>query len=187
MNDLRKQAEMMTRQIATDEAHVRITAAAHRHYSRLDRTRQGKCRRCRMSCEIASRISTISSGRSAITSTGNRTASIFRFAGRSRTIFDTLDGVDSLTDKMHELIEDLRQDGRADAAATRAVPADDRDHGDHADMMLTMHSTMSGIFGVMDETNENATAMGQAFDAAKNDDSFYLPRRFSRTRTSSAR
>ena len=42
-------------------------------------------------------------------------------------------------------------------------------------MMLTMHSTMSGIFGQMDEMSENATAMGHAFDAAKNDDSFYLP------------
>ena len=42
-------------------------------------------------------------------------------------------------------------------------------------MMLTMHSTMSGIFGQMDESNQNANAMGQAFDAAKNDDSFYLP------------
>ena len=42
-------------------------------------------------------------------------------------------------------------------------------------MMLTMHSTMSGIFGQMDDMSENATAMGKAFDAAKNDDSFYLP------------
>ena len=42
-------------------------------------------------------------------------------------------------------------------------------------MMQTTNSTMSGIFGVMDESNQNATAMGQAFDAAKNDDSFYLP------------
>jgi len=42
-------------------------------------------------------------------------------------------------------------------------------------MMLTMHSTMSGIFGQMDENSQNATAMGKAFDAAKNDDSFYLP------------
>ncbi len=41
--------------------------------------------------------------------------------------------------------------------------------------MLTMHSTMSGLFSEMDETGQNATAMGQAFDAAKNDDSFYLP------------
>ena len=42
-------------------------------------------------------------------------------------------------------------------------------------MMLTMHSTMSGIFDQMDEMSENAKAMGHAFDAAKNDDSFYLP------------
>ena len=42
-------------------------------------------------------------------------------------------------------------------------------------MMLTMHSTMSGIFDQMDDMSQNATAMGQAFDAAKNDDSFYLP------------
>ena len=42
-------------------------------------------------------------------------------------------------------------------------------------MMLTMSSTMSGIFGQMDDMTENATAMGKAFDAAKNDDSFYLP------------
>ena len=38
-----------------------------------------------------------------------------------------------------------------------------------------MHSTMSGIFGQLDDMTQNANAMGQAFDAAKNDDSFYLP------------
>jgi putative drug exporter of the RND superfamily len=42
-------------------------------------------------------------------------------------------------------------------------------------MMLTMHSTMSGIFGQMDTNSDNATAMGKTFDAAKTDDSFYLP------------
>jgi RND superfamily putative drug exporter len=41
-------------------------------------------------------------------------------------------------------------------------------------MILTMHSTMSGIFGQMDEQSTNATAMGKAFDTAKDDDSFYL-------------
>ena len=34
-------------------------------------------------------------------------------------------------------------------------------------MMLTMHSTMSGIFAEMDEMSQDATAMGKAFDAAK--------------------
>jgi RND superfamily putative drug exporter len=42
-------------------------------------------------------------------------------------------------------------------------------------MMLTMHSTMSGIFAQMDEMSDNSMAMGHAFDQSKNDDSFYLP------------
>ena len=42
-------------------------------------------------------------------------------------------------------------------------------------MMLTMHSTMSGVFGQMDDSNANPTAMGKTFDAAQNDDSFYIP------------
>jgi RND superfamily putative drug exporter len=42
-------------------------------------------------------------------------------------------------------------------------------------MMLKMHATMSGTLGTLDDSNKNTTAMGQAYDAAKNDDSFYLP------------
>jgi RND superfamily putative drug exporter len=42
-------------------------------------------------------------------------------------------------------------------------------------MLLTMHSTMSGVFGQMDDNGANSTAMGKAFDAAQNDDSFYVP------------
>jgi RND superfamily putative drug exporter len=37
-----------------------------------------------------------------------------------------------------------------------------------------MHSTMSGMMSSMDEASDNSTAMGKAFDAAKNDDSFYI-------------
>ena len=43
------------------------------------------------------------------------------------------------------------------------------------DMMLEMHSTQMGILDQQDEASKNATAMGKAFDASKNDDSFYLP------------
>jgi RND superfamily putative drug exporter len=42
-------------------------------------------------------------------------------------------------------------------------------------MMLTMQSTMGGMQDQMAEMQDNAAAMGQAFDAAKNDDTFYLP------------
>ena len=40
---------------------------------------------------------------------------------------------------------------------------------------MTMQSTMSGFQNQMQAMQNNATAMGQAFDASKNDDSFYLP------------
>ncbi len=42
-------------------------------------------------------------------------------------------------------------------------------------MLLTTHSTMSGIIEQMEELGGGAAAMGQDFDAAQNDDSFYLP------------
>jgi RND superfamily putative drug exporter len=42
-------------------------------------------------------------------------------------------------------------------------------------MMLTMYQSQNGMQNQMDAMQENATAMGQAFDASKNDDSFYLP------------
>ena len=34
---------------------------------------------------------------------------------------------------------------------------------------------MSSLYDQMDVMSQNSTAMGQAFDAAKNDDSFYIP------------
>jgi RND superfamily putative drug exporter len=42
-------------------------------------------------------------------------------------------------------------------------------------MMLTMYQTQNGMQEQMKAMQDNSTAMGQAFDAAKNDDSFYLP------------
>ena len=43
-------------------------------------------------------------------------------------------------------------------------------------MMLTTYSTMSGIIAQTEQLGADAAAMGQDFDAAKADDSFYLPR-----------
>ena len=42
-------------------------------------------------------------------------------------------------------------------------------------MMLTMYQSQKGLQDQMEAMQENSTAMGQAFDASKNDDSFYLP------------
>jgi RND superfamily putative drug exporter len=42
-------------------------------------------------------------------------------------------------------------------------------------MMLTMYATQKGMQDQTSAMQDNSTAMGEAFDASKNDDSFYLP------------
>jgi putative drug exporter of the RND superfamily len=92
-----------------------------------------------------------------------------------RSIFDSLDGVDEITEKLTTLVGDI---GKLDALMPQMIatfPPMIESMDNMRIMMLSMHSTMSGIFDQMTEMSDNATAMGKAFDAAKNDDSFYLP------------
>ncbi|BDB40325.1 siderophore exporter MmpL4 [Mycobacterium kiyosense] len=92
-----------------------------------------------------------------------------------RSIFDALDGIDQLTEKLDVLVGDIKQLDTLMPQMIATFPPMIETMVSMRTMMLTMHSTMSGIFDQMDEMSENATAMGHAFDAAKNDDSFYLP------------
>ncbi|BBY06247.1 MMPL/RND family transporter [Mycobacterium noviomagense] len=92
-----------------------------------------------------------------------------------RSIFDTIDGVDVLTEKMHELEKDLDQMDTLMQQMLQYFPPMIANMQNMRTMMLTMHSTMSGTFDEMEDSSNNAMAMGQAYDAAKNDDSFYLP------------
>jgi putative drug exporter of the RND superfamily len=92
-----------------------------------------------------------------------------------RSIFDTLDGVDAVTDKLRDLVGDLDQLDVIMPQLLTQFPEMIAIMQSMRTMMLTMHSTMSGVFGQMDDNSSNSTAMGKAFDTAKNDDSFYLP------------
>ncbi|GAS88126.1 MMPL/RND family transporter [Mycolicibacterium brisbanense] len=92
-----------------------------------------------------------------------------------RSIFDALDGVDRVTDKMQIMVKDLDHLDTLMPQMLEQFPPMIESMQSTRQMMLTMHSTMSGIFSQMDDSTENATAMGKAFDASKNDDSFYLP------------
>ena len=92
-----------------------------------------------------------------------------------RSIFDTLDGVSALTDKLGEMVNEL---DKLDALMPQLVaqfPEMLTIMKSMRTMLLTMHSTMSGVFGQMDDGTNNSTAMGKAFDSAQNDDSFYIP------------
>jgi RND superfamily putative drug exporter len=91
-----------------------------------------------------------------------------------RSIFLAFDGVDQVTFKMEDLIKNLDQ---LDVLLPQILVQFPQMIGimkNMQTMMYTMHSTMSGTLGAMEDT-ENSTAMASAFNAAKNDDTFYLP------------
>ncbi|OBJ29248.1 RND family transporter [Mycobacterium colombiense] len=92
-----------------------------------------------------------------------------------RQIFEVLDGVDTLSDKLTELLKDLDHMDKLMPQLLEQYPPMIAMSEDMRNMMLTNHSTMAGIFGQMSSNDKDATAMGQAFDDSKNDDSFYLP------------
>jgi RND superfamily putative drug exporter len=91
-----------------------------------------------------------------------------------RSVFDTLDGIDEVTGKMKDLVIDMDQLDLLMPQMLATLPPMIETMQGMRTMILTMHSTMSGIFGQMDEQGTNSSAMGRAFDVAKDDDSFYL-------------
>ncbi|ORA16740.1 MMPL/RND family transporter [Mycobacterium asiaticum] len=92
-----------------------------------------------------------------------------------RSIFDALDGLDQIDERLNVLVTDIKNLDRLMPQMVATFPPMIETMESMRTMMLTMHSTMNGIYSQMDEMSENANAMGKAFDAAKNDDSFYLP------------
>ena len=92
-----------------------------------------------------------------------------------RSLLDSLDGVDELTQKMDELIKNLDQLDVLLPQILVQFPQMIATMESTRTMMLTMHSTMSGTINAMEDSSDNATAMGKAFDASNNDESFYLP------------
>lgn len=92
-----------------------------------------------------------------------------------RSVFDAMDGVNTFSDTMTGLVQDI---GDADAvipdmleqfppviAVAESLRA----------TLLTMHSSFSGLITQMSQMTDTASAMGQAFDASRSGDYFYLP------------
>jgi putative drug exporter of the RND superfamily len=92
-----------------------------------------------------------------------------------RSLFDSLDGIDKLTDDIGNVTHDIDKVDvilpQLDAQLPQLIATLTTVRG----LTMTMQSTFSGLINQMDAFSQNATAMGQAFDASKNDDSFYLP------------
>ncbi len=92
-----------------------------------------------------------------------------------RSIFDTLDGIDTMTDDIQKMMPDMDRLDELMPQMLTIMPPMITTMKNMKNMMLTMQATMGGLQDQMEAMMENQTAMGQAFDASKNDDSFYLP------------
>jgi RND superfamily putative drug exporter len=92
-----------------------------------------------------------------------------------RAIFDALDGIDYVTETLKPLVDNVNQLDAIMPQLTAQFPPLIASIGSIRTMLLTMHATMSGLINTMNESTENVTAMGQAFDDSRSDESFYLP------------
>jgi RND superfamily putative drug exporter len=92
-----------------------------------------------------------------------------------RSVFDTLDGIDTMSDDIQNLMPEL---DKLDALTTQLrtlMPPMISTMKSMQTIQLTLRSTQSGMYDQMQAMQDNQSAMGKAFDEAKNDDSFYLP------------
>ncbi|MGV0992724.1 MAG: RND family transporter [Mycobacterium sp.] len=93
----------------------------------------------------------------------------------TRSIFDTIDGIDMMSDDIKSLLPSIHQLDALTAQMRTLLPPMIDTMRSMQKMQLTMQSTQSGMYDQMQAMQDNQTAMGKAFDDSKNDDSFYLP------------
>ena len=92
-----------------------------------------------------------------------------------RSVFDTLDGTDLLTDDIQALVPDLEHLDTLLPQLVALMPEQIETMKSMKSMMLTMYATQKGQQDQQAAQQENSSAMGDAFDESMNDDSFYLP------------
>jgi RND superfamily putative drug exporter len=92
-----------------------------------------------------------------------------------RSVFDTLDGIDVMTDDIKNLLPLMERLDSLMPQLTAMMPEMIQTMKNMKVMMLNMHSTQKGMQDQMAAMQQNSSAMGEAFDASMNDDSFYLP------------
>jgi len=93
----------------------------------------------------------------------------------ARSVFDAIDGVDKFSENMSTLINDV---SNVDAIVPQMIAQFAPIIAVAKSMqgtLLTMHSSFSGLVIQMTQMTDTASAMGQAFDASRSGDYFYLP------------
>ena len=92
-----------------------------------------------------------------------------------RSLFDSMDGIDKLSEGLGNLVHDLGQTDTLMPQMVAQLPPMIATMQTIKGLAQTLTSSFAGMVTQMEDLTRNGTVMGQAFDAAKNDDSFYLP------------
>jgi len=92
-----------------------------------------------------------------------------------RSVFDALDGIDALSGQLAGITTSLDRINAIEPQLLALIPPQIASQQTNRDLTLSNYATTSGINEQTAAALQNASAMGQAFDAANNDDFFYLP------------
>jgi putative drug exporter of the RND superfamily len=92
-----------------------------------------------------------------------------------RSIFDTLDGISTLSDDFQDLVPDINRLADLTPQLAALMPAMIQTMKNQKQYLLNQYQAQKAQQDQNMASQENATAMGQAFDASRNDDTFYLP------------
>jgi putative drug exporter of the RND superfamily len=92
-----------------------------------------------------------------------------------REVFNAIDGIDQLTEVLTKLTTSLDTLDAGQQKLVTLLPPQIADQEKNLRLTLSNYATNSGINAQTQANTDTATALGQAYDAAKIDDSFYLP------------
>jgi putative drug exporter of the RND superfamily len=92
-----------------------------------------------------------------------------------RSIFDSLDGISKLSDDFQDLVPDIQQLATLTPQLAALMPAMIQTMKNQKQYLLNQYQAQKAQQDQNMAQQDNATAMGQAFDAALNDENFYLP------------
>jgi len=92
-----------------------------------------------------------------------------------RSVFDALDGIDALTDQLANVTASLDKLDALQPKLLSLIPQNIDSQQANRDLTMTNYATQSGLYDQAAAALQNSTALGAAFDAAKTDDSFYVP------------
>lgn len=92
-----------------------------------------------------------------------------------RSIFDALDGIDQVAENIMNLSRNLDKLDQIQPKLVALIPPQIESQQRNLDTIMSNYATTMGLNAQARAQADNATAQGDAFDRARNDDTFYLP------------